>query len=154
MHVNVVELEKCNIELVSELRLPLVNHFYSLYKYRVKCGRLEKVYTCEIGGEIIAAARLVPQQSGHFLLRNLCVAPTVRKQGVATYLLQKVIHELKITTNPVNCYCYALPHLKNIYLSLGFQNLHSEQAPEDIAETHIRNCARNRGWILMGFIIV
>lgn len=148
-----IQLENCHIELVNELRLPLVNHFYSSCKCRVKCGRLDRVYTCAAGGEIIAAARLVVQQSGHFLLRNLCVAPAMRKQGVATYLLRTLTTDLE-SINSANCYCYALPHLKDFYLALGFKLLHPGDVPEDIAEVHIRNCARNRGWILMGFVII
>jgi predicted GNAT family N-acyltransferase len=152
--IELLDVKVLTFELISELRLPLVNRFYSSCDYRVKCGRLDKVYSLSIGGEMIAAARLIVQKSGHFLLRNLCVSSILRNQGVGTHLLRNVLHDLKSATGSVNCYCYALPHLKDFYLSLGFKHLLPEQVPEDIAEIHFRNCARKRGWILMGFVIV
>ena len=150
----IFDVKNFTFDRVNELRLPLVNRFYSCCDYKVKCGRLDQVYSLSCGGEIIAAARLVSQKSGHLLLRNLCVAPAMRNQGVATQLIGKLLYALACTDNPVNCYCYALPHLKKFYLSLGFKHLLPEQVPEDIAEIHSRNCARKRGWILMGFIII
>ena len=150
----VIELQNTYFERVEELRLPLVNRFYSDCNYQVKCGRLDYVYSLSFCGKIIAAARLLPQASGHLLLRNLCVAPEKRNQKLATHLLEKIIIELSSAQNPVNCYCFALPHLQNFYLALGFKNLNPEQVPPEIAEAHYRNCARKRGWILMGFINV
>ncbi len=142
-----VDLEIFSIELVSELRLPLVNRFYSSCNYRVKCGRFERVYSLTMGGKIVAAARLIPQRSGHFLLRNLCVEPELRHKGIASYLLR---HLMPILGG--DCYCYALPHLQRFYLTLGFQHFSSEQVPADIADMYIRHRERKRGWILMGHL--
>lgn len=142
---------------VDELRLPLVNRFYASCNYNVKCGRHDRVFSLSQQGKIIAAARLMPHHQGYFVLRNLCVAPEARNQGVATHLLTKILAELVPITelatikNTVACYCYALPHLQDFYLALGFKHLTIEQVPQDIAETHLRNCARKRGWILMGY---
>ena len=136
---------------VDELRLPLVNRFYASCNYNVKCGRHDRVFSLSHRGKIIAAARLMPHSQGHFLLRNLCVAADVRNQGVATYLLTKILPEILPTNNTAGCYCYALPHLQSFYLALGFKHLTTEQVPQDIAETHLRNCARKRGWVLMGY---
>jgi GNAT superfamily N-acetyltransferase len=143
-----VNLEKCTFERVSELRLPLINRFYSSCNYQVKCGRLERVYSLSFGGKVIAAARLIQQPAGHYLLRNLCVEPELRNQGIASYLLRATLADL----GEVSCYCYALPYLQSFYLTLHFKHLTSEQVPADIAEIHLRNCARKRGWILMGYI--
>jgi N-acetylglutamate synthase-like GNAT family acetyltransferase len=142
------------VELVDVLRLPLVNRFYERCNYRVKCGRLDRVFSLAWQGEIIAAARLLPHPQGHFVLRNLCVAPEARKQGVATHLLTSIIAELAAINTGVTCYCYALPHLQHFYLALGFRHLTLAQVPQDIAETHLRNCARKRGWLLMGIRII
>ncbi len=137
---------------VDELHLPLVNRFYTSCNYNVKCGRQDRVFSLSQQGKIIAAARLMPHPQGHFLLRNLCVAPEARNQGVATYLLTQILAELIPTTSStVSCYCYALPHLQNFYVALGFKHLTIEQVPQDIAEAHLRNGARKRGWILMGY---
>ena len=144
----IVDLENCTFELISELRLPLVNRFYASCNYRVKCGRFERVYSLSFSGKIIAAARLILQRSGHYLLRNLCVEPGLRNQGIASYLLRAVLASL----GNLNCYCYALPHLQNFYLSLQFKHLAPHQVPDDISEMHMRHCSRKRGWILMGYI--
>ena len=141
-------LTDTQFSIVHELRLPLVNRFYSSCNYRVKCGRFEKTYTLSYQGEIIAAARLIPQRSGHFLLRNLCVKPSLRHQGIASHLIRLLMPALA----PANCYCYALPHLQNFYLALDFLHFTPQQVPDDIREMYIRHCERKRGWILMGFI--
>lgn len=145
---DIVDLESCIFEFVSELRLPLVNRFYSGCNYRVKCGRFERVYSLSAGGKIIAAARLIPQRSGHYLLRNLCVEPGLRNQGIASYLLRATLASLV----EANCYCYALPHLQKFYLSLQFKHFTPDQVPYDISEMYMRHCLRKRGWILMGYI--
>jgi len=139
-------------QCVDELRLPLVNRFYESCNYSVKCGRHDRVYSLNQQGKIIAAARLMPHPAGHFLLRNMCVLTEKRNQGVASYLLAKMLTALDSTDSPVNCYCYALPHLQGFYLALGFKYLTPDQVPQDIAEVHFRNCARKRGWILMGYV--
>jgi len=144
----VIDLNCCTFELISELRLPLVNRFYSDCNYRVKCGRFERVHTLTIGGKIIAAARLIPQRSAHFLLRNLCVEPSLRNKGVASFLLRATLQSL----GAANCYCYALPHLQNFYLSLQFKHFSPEQVPGDIAEMYHRHRERKRGWVLMGYL--
>jgi len=136
---------------VDSVRLPLVNRFYTNCNYNVKCGRQDHVFSLSHNGEIIAAARLISHPQGHFLLRNLCVYPEVRNQGVATCMLKQILAALAGQYTPLHCYCYALPHLLNFYLTLGFKQLIVEQVPSDIAETHLRNCARKRGWILMGY---
>lgn len=142
-----IVLAQTQVQQVDELRLPLVNRFYSHSNYRVKCGRFERVYSLSYAGRIIAAARLIPQPSGHFLLRNLCVAPELRHQGLASYFLRVIVAEL----SPANCYCYALPHLQDFYLALDFKLHTPEQVPNDIADMYLRHCERKRGWILMGF---
>lgn len=147
-----INFNKCTFQSIDELRLPLVNRFYARCNYSVKCGRSESVFSLSGYGEMIAAARLMPHPAGHFLLRNLCVLPEMRNQGVASYLLGKTLVALGSIKGPVNCYCYALPHLQNFYLALGFKHLTTDQVPQDIAEIHLRNCARKRGWILMGYI--
>jgi predicted GNAT family N-acyltransferase len=147
-----IELQKANysqssLERVTPIRLPLVNHFYKSCDYAVKCGSTDWVYTLVNDGKIIAAARLMPQASGDFLLRNLCVAIEYRRQGVASYLVEKMLPHLK----PQNCYCYALPHLQDFYLSLNFIRLAVDEVPSSIGLIHERNDARKRGWILMGY---
>lgn len=151
-------------ERIAELRLPLINRFYSECEYSVKCGRLDRVYSMStthqplfsaspsppdkqpLSSRIIAAARLLPQPEGDFLLRNLCVSPSHRQQGVATALIKSILLDLA----PSHCYCFALPHLEHFYLNLEFAHLSSSQVPASIAVMHERNQLRKRGWLLMG----
>ena len=135
-----------DVRRIEELRLPLANRFYADCNYHVKCGRLDRVYTCELKGKIIAAARLLDSAPNCLLLRNVCVLPEHRNQGIATYLLKSIFASI----SPNNCYCFALPHLKDFYLALGFSELEVLQVPQEIAELHIRNQSRKRGWLLMG----
>lgn len=141
-----LELNQSKFAQVDELRLPLINRFYTECNYKVSCGRQDRVYSLVADGEIIAAARLMLQASNCYLLRNLCVLPAMRNRGVASYFVSRIVRDLA----PQDCYCYALPHLKNFYLALGFCELTVEQVPPDIGETHRRNQARKRGWLLMG----
>lgn len=142
-----LELNHSYFARIDELRLPLINRFYSECSYKVKCGRQDRVYSLSRNGQIIAAARLMLQPSRVYLLRNLCVLPELRNRGVASYFVKKILDDLALQ----DCYCYALPHLKNFYLALGFHELTLAQVPNDIAEVHLRNQSRKRGWLLMGF---
>lgn len=127
------ELNDYKLARVDELRLPLVNRFYSECKYNVKCGRDDLVYSLKIERKIVAAARLIPQASGSYLLRNLCVLPEYRNQGIAPYLVTHILKDLA----PQPCYCYALPHLKNFYIALHFTELAVEQVPQEIGRAHV-----------------
>lgn len=141
-----LDLNHSEFAQVDTLRLPLINRFYTECNYTVNCGRQDRVYSLVASGEIIAAARLMLQPSQCYLLRNLCVLPALRGRGVASYFVKKIIVDIAAH----ECYCYALPHLKDFYLALGFSELTVAQVPVDIAEMHKRNQARKRGWLLMG----
>jgi GNAT superfamily N-acetyltransferase len=113
----------------------------------VKTGANERVYTIASGqGSFIAAARLVPQSSGHFWLRNLLVAAEWRGQGIATSLMRQLLPDLA----PLGCYCFALPHLTGFYTGLDFVQ-HPSHCPEDIQRTYNTYRTRGRDWVLMGY---
>src|SRR5437868_3640988 len=122
-----IPLEACCFEAMAAAKFPLVDRFYSSCKYKVKCGRLDRVYCLSHEGQIIAAARLISHGSGELLLRNLCVAPELRRKGIAGYFMQLVL----AATAPLECYCFALPHLRGFYLSLKFKLLTPDQVPTD-----------------------
>jgi GNAT superfamily N-acetyltransferase len=133
---------------VDPERYALVDRFYRAQGYKVKCGASERIYTMVSSDNvIIAAARLVPQGSGHYWLRNLLVASDWRGQGIATRLMEKLLPDLI----PLGCYCFALPHLTNFYTALGFiQN--PSHCPDDILRTYNTYRSRGRDWVLMGYI--
>lgn len=132
---------------VDPERFALVDRFYRAQGYKVKCGASERVYIISMDGNYIAAARLVPQASGHYWLRNLLVASDWRGQRIATGLMQKLLPDLA----PQGCYCFALPHLTDFYTALGFTQFPSH-CPEDILRTYNTYRTRGRDWVLMGYI--
>lgn len=141
-------IDEPRFQPVDPERFALVDRFYRSQGYKVKCGANERVYAIANEAEgFIAAARLVPQSSGHYWLRNLLVASNWRGQGVATRLMQKLLPDLA----PRGCYCFALPHLKVFYGALGFA-VDPVHCPGDILRTYNTYRARGRDWVLMGYI--
>ncbi len=132
---------------LEPVRLALADRFYRTHGYKVKCAPHERVFVLSSPeGEWVAAARFVPQSSGHYWLRNLLVAPAYRGQGLATRLLNQV----KPLIAPRGCYCFALPHLTDFYARLTFER-DPQHCPIDIAAIHSRYRARGRDWVLMGY---
>lgn len=129
----------CYFDKPAPLQFPLINRFYKGCGYSLSCGRLEQVYclreTGQTSAQIIAAVRFIPQQQGHYVLRNLCVSAHWRRRGLARFLIREAFLELTQTAK-VTCYCYALPHLQAFYSSIGFVPLKSEDVPEDIAKSY------------------
>jgi len=142
-----ISLEACRFDAMEPARFPLVDRFYSRCKYKVKCGRLDRVYCLSYEGQIIAAARLISHSSGELLLRNLCVAPDLRRQGIAGYFMRLLLAAIA----PLECYCFALAHLRDFYLALDFKLLTPEQVPAETAVLAHRYRERNRDWLLMGW---
>ncbi len=135
------------LQRVEPARVALIDRFYRAQGYKVKCGVNERVYAIADNDEgFIAAARLVPQSSGHYWLRNLLVASAWRGQGIATGLMQKLLPDLA----PHGCYCFALPHLTGFYTALDFAQ-NPSHCPEDILRTYNTYRARGRDWVLMGY---
>lgn len=142
-----------NINFCTEQpeRYALVDRFYRAHGYKVKVAANETLYVIYADGgqaevaTIIAAVRLVPQNSGHFWLRNLLVAKDQRGQGLATALLQYLLPLIR----PRGCYCFALPHLEQFYSHLGF-SVNPGHCPADIQQKYQQYRARGRDWLLMG----
>lgn len=139
------------VELVAPARFACIDRFYREQGHKVKCAPNETVFSLSIWlnspalDTVVAAARLVPQLSGDFWLRNLLVAKDCRGQGMARRLMVELLAQIP----PNGCYCYALPHLKAFYLSLGFE-LQPVHCPPDIKQKYEQYRARGRDWLLMG----
>lgn len=143
-----IAADTCRFDAMEPARFPLVDRFYSNCKYKVKCGRLDRVYCLSHEGHIVAAARLIAHSSGELLLRNLCVAPALRRQGLA----RRFMHLLLAAITPQGCYCFALPHLQEFYLALDFKLLTPDQVPTETAILARRYSERKRDWLLMGHV--
>jgi N-acetylglutamate synthase-like GNAT family acetyltransferase len=138
----------CVFEAMEPARFPLVDRFYSGCKYKVKCGRQDRVYCLSHEGHLVAAARLISHSSGELLLRNLCVAPELRRRGLAAHFMRCLLAAIA----PLECYCFALPHLRDFYLALGFKLLTPDQVPTETAVLARRYSERKRDWLLMGCV--
>jgi len=135
-------------QCVEPALFAVVDRFYRAQGYKVKCGASEHVYVITDNDKIcIAAARLVPQRSGHYWLRNLLVASDWRGRGIATVLMRKLLPDLA----PQGCYCFALPHLAHFYTLLGFTQ-NPSHCPDDILRTYTTYRTRGRDWVLMGYL--
>lgn len=140
--------KSCSFQLLEPVRFALADRFYRTQGYKVKCSANERVYVIANDvGNFIAAARLVPQRSGHYWLRNLLVASEWRGQGIATGLMHQLLPDL----SPQGCYCFALPHLAAFYSALGFAH-NPSHCPDDIFNTYTTYRNRGRDWLLMGYI--
>lgn len=136
-----------SFQSIEPARLPLVDRFYRDLGYKIKCAPHERVFVLVNNtGDFIAAARLVPQLSGHYWLRNLLVDPQWRGQGLAT----RLITECKPHIFPLGCYCFALPHLTELYRRLDFA-VAPDHCPADILANYQKYRARGRDWVLMGY---
>lgn len=144
---------KYSCELIEPERLALVDRFYRDHGYKVKCARHEQVFVVSnlldepSSHQWLAAVRLVPQNSGHYWLRNLLVVPTHRGLGLASRLL----HHLKLEIAPQGCYCFALPHLTELYERARFVK-YPTHCPPDILAIYERYQSRGRDWVLMGVL--
>lgn len=136
-----------SFQAIEPARLALADRFYRHHGYKVKCAHHERVFALiNETGDIIAAARFVPQSSGHYWLRNLLVDSQWRKQGLATQL----IAGCKPHISPLGCYCFALPHLTGFYHQLGFEP-NPAHCPADILANYQKYQSRGRDWVLMGY---
>lgn len=134
-------------QLIEPARLALVDRFYRSHGYKIKCAANEQVFALlDEARDFIAAARFVPQSSGHYWLRNVLVAPQQRGQGLASRLLIAS----KPGIAPQGCYCFALPHLTEFYRRLDF-DLNPSHCPADILANYQKYRSRGRDWVLMGY---
>lgn len=146
--------EQLIFKQVDPAALPLVDKFYHSQGYKIKCGRNERVFTLShpLHGHIVAA-RLLPQapmvlaEPNDYWLRNLLVVKSYRKQGLGNLFMQKLLSQLETG----DCYCFALTHLEQFYLDLGFQHLQPEGCNASVAKRYLQYRARGRDWLLMGY---
>ncbi|MBX9753423.1 MAG: GNAT family N-acetyltransferase [Pseudomonadaceae bacterium] len=110
--------------LASEL-LPLANKFYKSQRSNMRVGRSEQVWIAR-QGQIIAACCLKPVEHGQWLTA-LLVASQHRRQGIASHLLQQLLHS---SAGPVWLFCH--PDLLTFYQRQGFQPV--SQLPAALAD--------------------
>lgn len=71
----------------------------------------------------MAVARL-QKYGDHWLLRNLCTLPSVRRQGLALDLCRTMLNGITKTV-----WLFPLPGLNNLYEQAGFRAVPDQQVP-------------------------
>jgi len=84
-------------------------------------------------GMIVAALR-IQNDVNLFFLRSLCISPDYRRQGLAGYLIEQVLMEVKLQP----CYCFSYPHLCQLYQAAGFILADIETAKHRIKDRYQR----------------
>jgi len=129
------------------LKFPLVEAFYRVRKYKLKLGRQERLFVIQASSdnEILAAARLLPQADGSFLLRNMLVHKSMRGQGLGRSLINAIAQSL----SPAGYYCFALRDAEGFYRNLGFAAPARADCAHAIQQQYDKYQSRGRDWILL-----
>lgn len=119
------ETRDIHCELLAPLLQPLLGKFYRAHRSPMRAPDGAQTWVAR-RQEILAALNLTPVDHGHWLT-GLLVAPTERRQGLASQLIE---HALARTTGPVWLFCH--PDLLGFYQRLGFEP--ATQLPPALAE--------------------
>ena len=119
------ETRDIHCELLAPLLQPLLGKFYRAHRSPMRAPDGAQTWVAR-RQEILAALNLTPVDHGHWLT-GLLVAPTERRQGLASQLIE---HALTRTTGPVWLFCH--PDLLGFYQRLGFEP--ATQLPPALAE--------------------
>jgi len=142
------DTQTAEVEALAPERFPLANRFYKQCRFSAKCQRSDKVWV--IRGEqrqVVAAVRLVPRGDDAWLLRSLCVAPTLRGGAIGSALLEGIRPFLE----QVRCYCYPFAYLQRFYERAGFVELAAEDAPADIRGPWEKYNRQGRDLLIMAY---
>ncbi|MEN8634869.1 MAG: GNAT family N-acetyltransferase [Enterobacterales bacterium] len=105
------------VELLDELKIPLVNKFYKKHNVRGRANKQDKVWVTYYNDEIVAACRL--QDKTDFLfLSTVFVALEHRGKGVAKQLLSTL---LKSQDKKINTFAYK--NVVDLYCAIGFNQV-------------------------------
>lgn len=145
---------KISVQIYSGYQLALIDRFYKSCGLRVHCHENEIVFGLRLSVEknsdyapLLAAVRFIPVSEQYWLMRNVCVAESHRRQGLASQLLSSCLPLL----NPSRCYCYARDYLYPLYHALGFQQLACETVPAAVAEEYSRYLKNKKDLWLFGY---
>ena len=105
------------VELLDELKIPLVNKFYKKHNVRGRANKQDKVWVTYYNDEIVAACRL--QDKTDFLfLSTVFVTLEHRGKGVAKQLLSTL---LKSQDKKINTFAYK--NVVDLYCAIGFNQV-------------------------------
>lgn len=113
-------------ERLDPIKLPLINKFYRQYGARGKAKSNEQLWVVKSGAQIVAGAR-IGDISGCDFLTGVLVAPEYQGKGIATKLIQALLHG---RDKPLYSFPYC--HLMAMYQKLGFKALPIERLPKPL----------------------
>ncbi|MNM93287.1 Acetyltransferase (GNAT) family protein [compost metagenome] len=119
------ETRDIHCELLAPLQQPLLTKFYRAQRSPMRAPNGAQTWVAR-RQEILAALNLTPVDHGHWLT-GLLVAPTERRQGLASRLIE---HALARTAGPVWLFCH--PDLLGFYQRQDFEP--AAQLPPALAE--------------------
>lgn len=128
----------------SVAEYPAITRLYRQWGEKAKCGKRDNVY-CWQDQSVVAIARVLEPASSVFLLRNLTVEPSKRRQGLGRLLMVHVL------TRHQSLYCYCQPYLCEFYQSVGMVQTFAEQVPEAIAAPYRQYQKNGKDFILMSY---
>lgn len=115
---------------------------------RAQAPKNELIYSARLqqpsAQQLVAALRLSPVGE-HYLLRSMCVAQDLRRQGIGQQFLQ--------TLQPIlaahDVYCFPFSHLLEFYQQANFALIDPNDAPPGIADKFSRYLNNGRNLCLM-----
>ncbi|WP_353666862.1 GNAT family N-acetyltransferase [Marinomonas sp. THO17] len=136
-----------NAELVPALWFPLVKKFYQAYYPSGRPNKADPIWAIKQKDIILAAVRL-KQFNDCQLLTAMVTHPNYRNQGLGHHL----INNLQAILNQKACYCFALNHLTDFYISNHFQPILPEQLPYELEKRFRSYQSQGRKIISMHYI--
>ena len=117
------------VRIAAPDELERVRTTYAAWGYGGGADSADTIFVAESAGEFLGLVRLT-REHGTTMLRGMQVAPSARRQGVGTRLLETFVAEL----GGQECYCIPYSHLIAFYGSQGFEVQPPELAPGFLAE--------------------
>lgn len=121
----------------------IAEKFYQQQRYNASFMGNDNCLVAKLNNDIVGAV-IVSVINQHHLLHALVVTSELRRQGIASQLVQHCI------TNNTPMYCFADKSLKNFYLRLRFKQLEICQLPRALAKRYSSYSKKNKS--LLAFV--
>lgn len=121
------------VQQIDHYTLPLIKQFYKKNGMRAQAPKNELIYSARLEAQLIAALRLSPL-GNDYLLRSMCVAAELRRQGIGQQFLQAL--QPVLASHKV--YCFPFSHLVDFYQQANFELITTDDAPPAIADKFLR----------------
>ncbi len=139
-----------SVHCLTEVEIPLANHFYREYHFRGKARRHEPCAVVRNQHNAIIGCAYIRDYStadeAFNLLAGVAVAPDYQGQGVARLLLTQLAERFDTHT-----YTFPYEHLRSFYSSLGFQSADELSQDSVVSTVYHRYRAQGRSIVVMRY---